>query len=112
MAIGGLNFGGLGKKLLHLHQQARDVSKLGLREHETLVASARGARNWDPIITHDEIGNFYTDFTPTDPQDIVLQDSEKLERFVKELGTDGKLREFAKRRSSLVQGGPETGIPS
>ena len=33
MAIKGLNLGGLSKTLLHLHQQARDNAKLGLREH-------------------------------------------------------------------------------
>ena len=36
MAVKGLDFGGLSKTLLHLHQQARDVAKLGLREHKTL----------------------------------------------------------------------------
>ena len=33
LAIKGLDFCGLSKTLLHLHQQARDNAKLGLREH-------------------------------------------------------------------------------
>ena len=49
----GLDFGGLSKILLNIHQQARDVAKLGLREHETLLAVARAAKKWEPIETHD-----------------------------------------------------------
>ena len=46
MAIKGLDFGALSKTLLSLHQQARDVAKLGLREHETLLAVSRKAKKW------------------------------------------------------------------
>ena len=44
MAIKGLGFGTLSKTLLSLHQQARDVAKLGLREHKTLLGIIRRAR--------------------------------------------------------------------
>ena len=53
MAVKGLEFGGLSKTLLHLHQQARDVAKLGLREYETFVFLHRKSKDWVSTATHD-----------------------------------------------------------
>ena len=44
MAIKGLDFGGLSKTLLHLHQEARDMAKPGLREHRDPASHRQGSQ--------------------------------------------------------------------
>ena len=66
MAIRGLDFGTLGKTLLNLHQNTRDVMKIALRSHEILLSNSRKARKWEPIETHDAKGGIYVHSdTPT-----------------------------------------------
>ena len=54
MAIKGIHFGNVSKNLLSLHQQARDVDKLGLREHKILLAITRVAKMREVVKNHDD----------------------------------------------------------
>ena len=44
MAVKGVNFSSISKTLLNLHQQARDMVKLGLQEQKILLCNSRRAR--------------------------------------------------------------------
>ena len=68
MAIKGMEFGGLSKTLLHLHQQARDVAKLGLREYESFIFMNKKAKDWVSTATHDEDGKELPEFVLAKPE--------------------------------------------
>ena len=76
MAIMSLDFRPLGKTLHILHQQARDVAKLSLREHKILLCNARRARKWSPVAAHDGWGNMSMDFTHSGPDDFMIKSME------------------------------------
>ena len=49
-----------------VHQQARAVVQLSLREHEIILANSWRARKWEPFKTHDMEGTpSWTNLTPT-----------------------------------------------
>ena len=80
MAIEGLDFSGLSKTLVLLHQQARDVAKLELCEYRTLLAITRVAKKWEFIETHNGEGNSLHEFLPPSPADMPVKGKEDDEK--------------------------------
>ena len=99
MAIKGLSFGTLSKTLLNLHQQARDMAKLEPQEHKTLLAVSRRAKRWQPIETHDELGNVLIDFSHSNPGDFDVkgkEDKEEITELMADMAVKDGSRTFAK----------------
>ena len=104
MAIRSLDFGPLGETLHVLHQQARDVAKLSLREHKILLCNARRARKGSPIMTRDRLGNVSIDFAHSDPDNFIvegMEDKEEIADTLTELQIKGGPKRLATENIQL-----------
>ena len=103
MVIKGRDFSPLSKSLLFLHQQARDVVNLSLREQEIILANSRRARKWDPIETHNREGNPFPDYSYTNLVDfkITEDNEEEITDMMKELTANNGPKTLAKEAIKL-----------
>ena len=50
----------------------RDVTKLGLKEYENLLAKSTVSKDWEGAITHDEQNNLLAEYRPWQPSDFTI----------------------------------------
>ena len=79
-AVKGFDFRGLGKTLLGMHEQVRDVVKLGLREYEIVLKASKESRDWAPVDTHDQDNKLLPEYTLAAPDDIPLNEADDLKK--------------------------------
>ena len=91
------NFG-LSKTLLVRHQDVRGVAKLGLREHESLLAMGIVSKEWVATKIFNGEGKLLTDFQPKTPTEVEVgaEDVEQITKIIRYLqkgGDDNRVAE-------------------
>ena len=90
-SVQGFDFGGLGKSLLDIHQQARDLAKLALREHETFNVASKEMGSWELPDVKGNDGKLYQEYALIPAKNIRVDlegDDEKARDLVARMQTD------------------------
>ena len=114
-AVRGMDFSGLGKTLLEIHQRARDLAKIGLREYEVILTIGGQMKEWSATAIQEGEGEdrrLLPEFALIEPKDITIDpvaDSSKIQEIVDQIQKPGGVERIAAnfvqfRRALRLQG--------
>ena len=120
-AVKGMDFSGLGKTLLDIHQKARDLAKIGLREYKVILCIGGQMKEWTATDVQEGEGEnrrLLPEYALIEPKDIKLDqatDGAKIQEVVDQIQKPGGAERVAAnfvqyRRALRLQGEAYAGM--